>query len=57
MCSFASPIFDYQGACVSAVGIVCFLQSGDRKSAVSEETLQALKNTAEAISTELGWHG
>lgn len=57
MCSFASPIFDYQGVCVSAVGIVCFLHSGDRKSAVSAETLQALKNTAEAISTELGWHG
>jgi DNA-binding IclR family transcriptional regulator len=57
MCSFASPIFDYQGACVCAVGIVCFLHSGDRKSAVSGETLQALKNTAEAISTELGWHG
>jgi len=57
MCSFASPIFDYEGVCVSAVGIVCFLHSGDRKSAVSQETLQALKNTAEAISTELGWHG
>ena len=57
MCSFASPIFDYQGVCVSAVGIVCFLHSGDRSSAVSPETLQALKNTAEAISTELGWHG
>ena len=57
MCSFASPIFDYEGACVSAVGIVCFLHSGDRTNAVSQETLQALKNTAEAISTELGWHG
>jgi DNA-binding IclR family transcriptional regulator len=57
MCSFAAPIFDYEGVCVSAVGIVCFLHSGDRKSAVSQETLQALKNTAEAISTELGWHG
>lgn len=57
MCSFASPIFDYDGVCLSAVGIVCFLHSGDRRGAVSEETLQALKNTAEAISTELGWHG
>ena len=57
MCSFASPIFDYEGVCTSAVGIVCFLHSGERKAAVSEETLQALKNTAEAISTELGWHG
>ena len=57
MCSFAVPIFDYEGVCVSAVGIVCFLHSGDRKSAVSPETLEALKNTAEAISTELGWHG
>ena len=57
MCSFASPILDYEGACVSAVGIVCFLHSGDRSNAVSPETLQALKNTAEAISTELGWHG
>ena len=42
---------------ISAVGIVCFLHSGDRKTAVSPETLEALKNTAEAISTELGWHG
>jgi DNA-binding IclR family transcriptional regulator len=57
MCSFASPVFDYEGTCISAVGIVCFLHSGDRRNAVSQETLQALKNTAEAISTELGWHG
>ncbi len=57
MCSFAAPIFDVEGVCVSAVGIVCFLHSGDRKAAVSQETLSALKNTAEAISTELGWHG
>ncbi len=57
MCSFAAPIFDYEGACTSAVGIVCFLHSGDRSAAVSPETLSALKNTAEAISTELGWHG
>lgn len=57
MCSFASPVFDHEGACVSAVGIVCFLHSGDPDSAVSEETIQSLKNTAEAISTELGWHG
>ena len=57
MCAFASPVFNHQGACVSAVGIVCFLHSGDPNSAVSNEMIQALKNTAEAISTELGWHG
>lgn len=57
MCAFAAPVFDHEGACVSAVGIVCFLRSGDPNSAVSDETIQALKNTAEAISTELGWHG
>ena len=57
MCAFAAPVFDHEGTCVSAVGIVCFLRSGDPNSAVSDETIQALKNTAEAISTELGWHG
>lgn len=57
MCAFASPVFDHEGVCVSAVGIVCFLHSGDPNSAVSNEMIQALKNTAEAISTELGWHG
>ena len=57
MCSFACPVFDHDGVCVSAVGIVCFLQSGERDNAVSLETLEALKNTAEAISTELGWQG
>ncbi len=57
MCSFAAPIFNHEGVCTSAIGIVCFQHSGARNNVVSDETLDALKNTAEAVSTELGWHG
>ena len=55
MCSFASPIFDYNGNCSSAIGVVCILNSSLRSEAVPAGLLAALKKTAEAISTELGW--
>ena len=57
MCSFAAPIFDFNGNCNSAVGVVCFLHSGDRANAISNSALAVLRKTAESISTELGWHG
>lgn len=57
MCSFAAPVFDHDGVCRCAVGVVCFLHFGDQGNAIANETLETLKNTAEAISTELGWHG
>ena len=57
MCSFAAPVLDYEANCACAVGIVCFLHSGERRNAVAPDVLEMLKKTAEAISTELGWHG
>lgn len=55
MCSFAAPIFDHEGKCACAVGIVCIVNPAMRNESVPAKLINTLKKTAEAISTELGW--
>lgn len=55
MCSFAAPIFDHDGKCSCAVGIVCIVNPSLRNESIPQAVLDTLKKTADSISTELGW--